>query len=142
MLSTLKIVKVKPQPFFKRKKNVPFEHPEKPFNAPYKIHVMVDDKEYVSSKSSMEISVTPGERNIKISNKSFKFAAVKNILGEVIQWVGGDRDAFLVGEYLKFDASDVLSIKGANILFQEDKTLIVYVVNYGSGLDIVGVEEE
>ena len=143
MSSTLRIVKVKPQSFFDRKKNVPFTRPEKPFKAPYKIHVMVDDQEYVSSKNPMDIEIEPGKRNIKISNKSFKFAAVKKFLGDVISVSNlGDADAYLVGEYLKWNADEVLSAKGADICFEDNKTLIIYVVNYGNGLDIVEVEFE
>lgn len=141
MLATLKIVKVKPQPFFKRRKKEQFVRPEKPFKAPYKIYVRVDDKEYVSRKPSMEIPIVPGKRNIKISNKSFKFAAVKNFIGDMFTLIG-DADAFMVGEFIKFEASDIVSMKGADICFEENKTLIIYVENYGSGLNIVAAEEE
>lgn len=143
MPSTLRIVKVKPQSFWERKKNLPFTRPEKPFKAPYKIHVMVDDREYVSSKNPMDIMIEPGKRKIKISDKNFKFAAIKNFLGDAIALSNlGDQDAYLVGEFLKWEANEVLSIKGADICFEENKTLIIYVVNYGNGLNIVEVEEE
>ena len=147
MLSTLKIVKVKLtlvqalQMYFGRK-DVPIKYSKKPRKGLDKIYVMVDGKEYASSKSPMEISIVPGKRNIRMSAQSFKLAAVKNFFGETIQWAGGDRDAFLVGEYLKFDASDVLSMKGANIFFEEGKNLTVYVVNTGSRLIVLDVEEE
>lgn len=146
MLSTLKIVKVGqslPQALqmYFGGKNAPIKYSKKPSRALYKVHVMVDGKEYSSSKNPMEISIAPGERNIKLSAQSFKLASAKMFLGDVIQAVG-DRDDFLLGESIKLDARDVLSMKGANICFEEGKALTVYVLNTGSRLIVVDVEEE
>ena len=93
----------------------------------------------------MDITIEPGERNIKLSDKSFKFAAAKHFLGDMVSLVGiGERDAnfYLVGEFLKFEANMALSAKGANICFEDNQTIIIYVVNYGNGLNIVEVEVE
>ena len=138
-VAKLKIVKIKPRPFLKRKEIVPYEGRDALF--PYKIHVKVDDKEYVSSKPSMEIPIVPGKRKIKMSHRSFKFAVVQNFVGDIMSNTG-DRDAFWVGQFIQQNAAEVLSIEGADIQFEENMTLVVYVWYNGYSLYIADVEEE